>query len=90
MKKTKGMRINQKIRQRVLDIANFIIETRSTVRDAAKEFRVSKSTVHKDLTERLPNINPEMYKVVRKHLNYHLSIRHLRGGESTKKLYKIS
>jgi len=90
METTKGMRINQKIRQRVLDIANYILQSKSTVREAAKEFRVSKSTVHKDMTERLPIINPELFEEVRKHLDYHLVVRHLRGGEATKMLYKAS
>lgn len=71
MKTTKGMRINQKIRQRVLDIANYILQTKSTVREATKKFRVSKSTVHKDMTERLPIINPELFEVVRKYAKQH-------------------
>ncbi|SET25158.1 putative DeoR family transcriptional regulator, stage III sporulation protein D [Salinibacillus kushneri] len=53
----------------------------------AKEFGVSKSTVHKDLTERLPEINPELWKEVKEILTYHKSIRHLRGGAATKKKY---
>ena len=54
----------------------------------AKEFGVSKSTVHKDLTERLPEINPELANEVKEILDYHKSIRHLRGGEATKQKYR--
>ncbi len=64
------------------------METRKTVRVIAKEFGVSKSTVHKDLTERLPEINPELASEVKEILDYHKSIRHLRGGEATKLKYK--
>lgn len=64
------------------------METRKTVRMIAKEFGVSKSTVHKDLTERLPQINPELAKEVKEVLEYHKSIRHLRGGEATRKKYE--
>lgn len=59
-----------------------------TVRVIAKEFGVSKSTVHKDLTERLPEINPDLANEVKEILDYHKSIRHLRGGEATKLKYK--
>ncbi|MUV37367.1 Stage III sporulation protein [Lentibacillus sp. JNUCC-1] len=65
------------------------METRKTVRTIAKEFGVSKSTVHKDLTERLPEINPELANDVKEVLNYHKSIRHIRGGEATRKKYKL-
>lgn len=64
------------------------METRHTVRTIAKEFGVSKSTVHKDLTERLPEINPDLADQVKNILEYHKSIRHLRGGEATKIKYK--
>lgn len=78
------------IKERTLKIALHIVETRNTVRTIAKEFGVSKSTVHKDLTERLPEINPELAGEVRKILEYHKSVRHLRGGEATKVKYKQS
>lgn len=54
----------------------------------AKEFGVSKSTVHKDLTERLPEINPELASKVKEVLEYHKSIRHIRGGEATRQKYE--
>lgn len=75
------------IKERTIKIGNYVVETRKTVRTIAKEFRVSKSTVHKDLTERLPEINPELANEVKQVLDYNKSIRHLRGGEATKKKY---
>ncbi|MBO8171987.1 MAG: sporulation transcriptional regulator SpoIIID [Bacillaceae bacterium] len=76
------------IKERTIKIGRYIVETRNTVRKIAKEFGVSKSTVHKDLTERLPEINPELASQVKEILEYHKSIRHLRGGEATKIKYK--
>ncbi|WLV24171.1 sporulation transcriptional regulator SpoIIID [Aciduricibacillus chroicocephali] len=76
------------IRERTLRIGEHLVETRKTVRTIAKEFGVSKSTVHKDLTERLPEIHPDLAKQVKEILEYHKSIRHLRGGEATKKKYR--
>ncbi|MCL6454627.1 MAG: sporulation transcriptional regulator SpoIIID [Alicyclobacillus sp.] len=75
------------IKERTLKIGEYIVETRNTVRTIANEFGVSKSTVHKDLTERLPEINPELANRVKEILEYHKSIRHLRGGEATKLKY---
>ncbi|HHU31968.1 MAG: sporulation transcriptional regulator SpoIIID [Zhaonellaceae bacterium] len=76
------------IRQRVLEISNYIVESRVTVRQAAKIFGVSKSTVHKDVTERLPEINEELAVKVRAVLEQNKAERHLRGGEATKNKYK--
>ncbi len=76
------------IKERTIKIGKYIVETRKTVRVIAKEFGVSKSTVHKDLTERLPVINPELANEVTKILDYHKSVRHLRGGEATRLKYK--
>ncbi|WP_027965218.1 sporulation transcriptional regulator SpoIIID [Halalkalibacillus halophilus] len=76
------------IKERTIKIAEHLLETKQTVRVIAKVFGVSKSTVHKDLTERLPTINPALAKEVKTVLEYHKSIRHLRGGEATKKKYK--
>lgn len=76
------------IKERTVKIGRCLVETRNTVRTIAKEFGVSKSTVHKDLTERLPEINPELANQVKTILEYHKSIRHLRGGEATKVKYK--
>ncbi|RLL42925.1 sporulation transcriptional regulator SpoIIID [Oceanobacillus piezotolerans] len=77
------------IKERTVKIGKHVVETRKTVRTIAKEFGVSKSTVHKDLTERLPEINPELANQVKEVLEYHKAIRHLRGGEATRKKYKI-
>ena len=76
------------IDQRVCDLAEYIIEKQSTVRAAAREFSISKSTVHKDLTERLPRLKPEMYAQVRKLLDLNKAERHIRGGMATRKKYK--
>lgn len=76
------------IKERTIKIGKYIVETRNTVRMIAKEFGVSKSTVHKDLTERLPEINPELASKVKEILEYHKSVRHLRGGEATKIKYR--
>ena len=76
------------IKERTIKIGHCIVETRNTVRMIAKQFGVSKSTVHKDLTERLPEINPELANQVKVILEYHKSIRHLRGGEATKIKYR--
>ena len=75
------------IKERTIRIGRYIIETKKTVRVIAREFGVSKSTVHKDLTERLPKINATLAKEVKERLQYHKSIRHIRGGEATKEKY---
>ena len=76
------------IHARVLEEANFIIDTGKTVREIANIFRISKSTVHKDLHERLLKIDKNKYNEVSEILKYHIEIRHIRGGESTKNKYK--
>lgn len=76
------------IKDRTIRIAEHLLETKKTVRVIAKDFGVSKSTVHKDLTERLPTINPALAKEVKEVLEYHKSIRHIRGGEATRKKYR--
>lgn len=81
--------VHDYIKERTIKIGNYVVETKKTVRVIAKEFGVSKSTVHKDLTERLPEINPELAKRVKKILEHHKAIRHLRGGEATKKKYMV-
>lgn len=75
------------IRKRVLEVGEYITETNNTVRQAAKIFGVSKSTIHKDLTERLPRINLELASQIRGILDKNKSERHLRGGEATKRKY---
>ncbi|MCR5459057.1 MAG: sporulation transcriptional regulator SpoIIID [Acetatifactor sp.] len=76
------------IEERVISIANYIIEHGSTtVRQTAKDFGVSKSTVHKDVTERLENMKPSLAKEVRRVLDVNKSERHIRGGMATKEKY---
>ncbi len=74
--------------KRAFKIADYIIETKATVREAAAVFDISKSTVHKDVTERLGQLNYEKYLEVKKVLGYNFSLRHIRGGISTKNKYK--
>ncbi|MBR3791167.1 MAG: sporulation transcriptional regulator SpoIIID [Clostridia bacterium] len=76
------------IEHRVIELANYIIDNNSTVRAAAKEFHISKSTVHKDVTERLQKLNSELSKNVSDILNVNKSERHIRGGIATKEKYK--
>ncbi len=75
------------IQKRVLEISNYIIESQATVRQTAGVFGVSKSTVHKDVTERLPLINELIALRVRDILDSNKAERHLRGGEATKQKY---
>ena len=76
------------IEERVLELARYIIDTKSTVRGAANKFRVSKSTVHKDVTERLLEINPGLAHEVKEVLENNKAERHLRGGIATREKYK--
>ena len=76
------------ISERVLKEGQYIIETNSTVRAAAEYFSISKSTVHKDVTERLKTIDDSLYNDVRRVLDKNLSERHIRGGIATKNKYK--
>jgi len=75
------------IEERAIDIANYIIENNTTVRQTAKQFGISKSTVHKDVTERLMQINPTLATEARKVLDVNKSERHIRGGLATKDKY---
>ena len=79
--------MDKKVRNRVIKEAEFIIETKQTIREVAKEFGVSKSTVHKDLSERLEDLNTNLYKQVKIVLDDHTKERHIRGGEVTKNRY---
>lgn len=76
--------MNKNIINRVYDEANYILKTKEAIREIAKVFKVSKSTVHKDLKDRLLEIDDKLYREVSSVLKYHLDIRHIRGGESTK------
>lgn len=77
------------IEERACALAVYIIETGATVRSAAKHFGISKSTVHKDLSQRLPQYNKTLYKQVRKVLNLNKAERHIRGGQATRKKYQL-
>ncbi len=77
------------IRKRVLEISNYILESSATVRQTASVFGVSKSTVHKDVTERLPAINEHLANQVKGILDLNKAERHIRGGEATRKKYQI-
>ena len=76
------------IKERVLREAEYIVETNATVRQTAGVFHFSKSTVHKDVAERLREIDKTLYKKVKKVLEKNLAERHIRGGEATKKKYQ--
>lgn len=85
---TKRDNMQDYIEERVLEVANYIIETGSTVRTTAAKFGVSKSTIHKDMTQRLPSIRRSLYQEVRNVLDVNKSERHIRGGMATKEKYK--
>jgi putative DeoR family transcriptional regulator (stage III sporulation protein D) len=76
------------IEERAIELANYIIEKKTTVRAAAKKFGISKSTVHKDVTERLARVNSELADEVRIVLEENKAERHIRGGEATKAKYQ--
>ena len=75
------------IEERAVEIANYIVENGATVRQTAKKFGVSKSTVHKDCTDRLQQINPSLARAVRNVLDINKQERHIRGGMATKEKY---
>lgn len=79
--------MNYDIESRSVILAKHIIETGNTVRDTAKIFGISKSTVHKDVTERLKKSNPEIYSIVKQILDKNKAERHLRGGEATRQKF---
>jgi putative DeoR family transcriptional regulator, stage III sporulation protein D len=75
------------IEERALELANYILDKKATVRTAAKNFGISKSTVHKDVTERLSQINPILAEMVKLILEENKAERHIRGGLATKAKY---
>lgn len=81
------MPLREYIEKRAVDIANYMVETNATVRKTAKEFGVSKSTVHKDCQERIEQINQSLAEQVRGVLELNKSERHIRGGLATKEKY---
>ena len=79
---------NISIEERAVNLAHYIIDSKDTVRGTAKKFGISKSTVHKDVSERLLKINPRLAEEVRKILDENKAERHIRGGMATKLKYK--
>ena len=77
------------IEERAIVVAKYILEKKTTVRQTAKTFGVSKSTIHKDVTERLEEINPSLAKEVKMVLEKNKSERHIRGGMATKQKYEV-
>lgn len=75
------------IEERALELAEYIIENNATVRQTAKKFGISKSTVHKDVTDRLSKINPSLAEKAAAVLAVNKSERHIRGGQATKEKY---
>lgn len=75
------------IEERAIKLAEYIIDNKDTVRGAAKKFGISKSTVHKDVTERLRKINPSLAEQIKMILDENKAERHIRGGEATRKKY---
>ena len=82
------MSIRCSIEQRACELAAYLLESESTVRAAAKKFGVSKSTVHKDMTQRLPECDPSLYLRVKAILDRNKAERHLRGGAATRRKYR--
>lgn len=76
------------VAERSVVLGEYILENAATVRAAAKKFGISKSTVHKDVSERLKTSNPQLYKEVRQILDINKSERHIRGGLATRRKYK--
>ena len=76
------------VEDRAVELGQYIIESKATVRSAAKKFGVSKSTVHKDVSERLKYVNPPLYSQVKEVLEVNKAQRHIRGGMATRKKYK--
>ena len=76
------------VEERAVELGQYIVENQATVRAAAKKFAVSKSTVHKDVSERLRKLNPMLYRKVKVVLDTNKAERHIRGGLATRRKYK--
>lgn len=77
------------IEQRVMEVAKYIIDSKATIRKTAKVFGVSKSTIHKDIIERLPKVNPSIAEEAQRVIDVNKIERHIRGGNATKLKYSI-
>lgn len=82
--------MQKRIRERAVQLGNYMVSTRKTVRQIAKDFGVSRSTVHNDLTKNLPLIDKDLALEVEIVLSYHTQVRHLRGGEATRQKHLAS
>lgn len=80
--------MNDVIWKRAIAVGEYIEQTGATVRETARAFGISKSTVHKDVTDRLPRIRPQLAQLVRDVLELNKKERHIRGGEATRKKYQ--
>ena len=76
------------VEERAIELGEYILQNNATVRSAAKRFHISKSTVHKDVSERLQTVNPQLYGQVRHILEVNKAQRHIRGGQATRRKYK--
>lgn len=76
------------VEQRAVELGEYIIQSKATVRKTAKKFGISKSTVHKDVSERLKKLNPQLYREVKSVLEINKAQRHIRGGMATRRKYK--
>lgn len=81
--------MREDIEARCKELARYILSTGATVRETAKEFGISKSSVHKDVHERLRFIHPGLHQEVEKVLRYHHAVRHIRGGLATKRRWRL-
>ena len=79
--------MNKYIEKRVIEVADYILDTKETIRKTAEKFNISKSTIHKDLQERLSQIDINKYNMIKKIMNEHIETRHIKGGESTRQLF---
>lgn len=77
----------ESIKNRVIEVANYMLKSKLTIREIAKEFNISKSTIHKDLSQRLKYIDYSLYEKVSKIIEQHKETRHIKGGQSTKIKY---
>ena len=82
------MRMKGVVEDRAVELGEYILENQTTVRAAAKQFHISKSTVHKDVSQRLRTLNPQLYGAVRHVLEVNKAQRHIRGGMATRRKYK--
>ena len=76
------------VEQRAVELGEYIIQSKATVRKTAKKFGISKSTVQKDVSERLKKVNPQLYREVKSVLEINKAQRHIRGGMATRRKYK--